>query len=250
MKRPAEVYQPSTRLYEGTPDQLDYGGMETRKVHPSRRDDLLSIGKDPAIGSLGRLECGPGRATRRNGRRVVRQSAAWPNRPADKLVPPLGSGPDGRGNRAFGRFRYAPSPECAELHLKSCPTRPERVTLTRKSVTHVLTQKCYLCSDCATRQAGNTRQRQQAAHSPRVRLPSFEPRASLEFPQRNIVGGGCLLFVDYCLFNASKLSVTTNKHSPGGGVRAAQIQSFGICPEHKHAYVSRAWAWTPAGRTP
>ncbi len=34
MKRPAEVYQPSCRTYEGTPDQLDYGSMETRKVHP------------------------------------------------------------------------------------------------------------------------------------------------------------------------------------------------------------------------
>lgn len=34
MKRPAEVYQPSSRPYEGTPDQLDYGSMETRKVHP------------------------------------------------------------------------------------------------------------------------------------------------------------------------------------------------------------------------
>ena len=34
MKRPAEVYQPSGRPYEGTPDQLDYGSMETRKVHP------------------------------------------------------------------------------------------------------------------------------------------------------------------------------------------------------------------------
>ena len=33
MKRPAEVYVPSTRPYDGTPDLLDYGGMETRKVH-------------------------------------------------------------------------------------------------------------------------------------------------------------------------------------------------------------------------
>jgi putative transposase len=32
MKRPAEVYHPSTRAYEGTPDLLDYGSMETRKV--------------------------------------------------------------------------------------------------------------------------------------------------------------------------------------------------------------------------
>ena len=34
MKRPAEVYLPSARPYEGTPDLLDYGGMETRKVTP------------------------------------------------------------------------------------------------------------------------------------------------------------------------------------------------------------------------
>lgn len=34
MKRPAEIYIPSTRPYEGTPDLLDYGGMETRKVTP------------------------------------------------------------------------------------------------------------------------------------------------------------------------------------------------------------------------
>lgn len=32
MKRPAEVYQPSARSYQGTPDELDYGSMETRKV--------------------------------------------------------------------------------------------------------------------------------------------------------------------------------------------------------------------------
>jgi hypothetical protein len=32
MKRPAEVYRPSNRCYEGTPDQLDYGSMDTRKV--------------------------------------------------------------------------------------------------------------------------------------------------------------------------------------------------------------------------
>jgi Integrase core domain len=32
MRVPAEVYQPSTRAYEGTPEDLDYGGMETRRV--------------------------------------------------------------------------------------------------------------------------------------------------------------------------------------------------------------------------
>lgn len=35
MKRPAEVYQPSIRPYNGTPDELDYGSMETRKVNAS-----------------------------------------------------------------------------------------------------------------------------------------------------------------------------------------------------------------------
>ena len=34
MNRPAEIYIPSTRPYEGTPDLLDYGSMETRKVTP------------------------------------------------------------------------------------------------------------------------------------------------------------------------------------------------------------------------
>ncbi|WP_367872746.1 helix-turn-helix domain-containing protein [Luteolibacter sp. Populi] len=34
MKMPAEIYIPSARRYEGTPDELDYGGMETRRVNP------------------------------------------------------------------------------------------------------------------------------------------------------------------------------------------------------------------------
>ena len=32
MRVPAEVYRPSTRAYKGTPEDLDYGGMETRRV--------------------------------------------------------------------------------------------------------------------------------------------------------------------------------------------------------------------------
>ena len=32
MKRPAEVYKPSERCYEGTPDDIDYEGADTRKV--------------------------------------------------------------------------------------------------------------------------------------------------------------------------------------------------------------------------
>jgi putative transposase len=33
MKRPGEVYQPSERKYEGTPEDLSYPRMETRRVH-------------------------------------------------------------------------------------------------------------------------------------------------------------------------------------------------------------------------
>jgi hypothetical protein len=33
MAFPAEVYQNSGRIYEGDPDELDYGSMDTRKVH-------------------------------------------------------------------------------------------------------------------------------------------------------------------------------------------------------------------------
>jgi len=34
MRVPAEVYQRSERVYEGTPTELDYGGMTTRRVQP------------------------------------------------------------------------------------------------------------------------------------------------------------------------------------------------------------------------
>ena len=36
MATPAEIYRPSERAYEGTPDELDYGAMDTRRVHPKQ----------------------------------------------------------------------------------------------------------------------------------------------------------------------------------------------------------------------
>ncbi len=36
MARPAEIYTPSARKYQGTPDELDYGGKETRRVNAKR----------------------------------------------------------------------------------------------------------------------------------------------------------------------------------------------------------------------
>jgi len=48
MATPAEVYQPSPRTYQGTPQWIDYGGMETRRVNPKTgvigyRGDYIGI---------------------------------------------------------------------------------------------------------------------------------------------------------------------------------------------------------------
>ncbi len=66
MRTPAEVYTSSERKYEGTPDELDYGAMETRRVHvtgritwkncPVRISSALqgwSVGLEPADGGDG-----------------------------------------------------------------------------------------------------------------------------------------------------------------------------------------------------
>jgi putative transposase len=50
MATPAEIYTPSSRLYTGTPESIDYGGMETRKVHD--RLGTIGVGGDTIIISL------------------------------------------------------------------------------------------------------------------------------------------------------------------------------------------------------
>ena len=44
MATPAEVYRPSARSYSGTPESIDYGGMDTRKVH--ERLGTIVVGGD------------------------------------------------------------------------------------------------------------------------------------------------------------------------------------------------------------
>ena len=44
MRVPAEVYRPSPRAYEGTPEDLDYGSMETRKVR--RKTGVIGYRKE------------------------------------------------------------------------------------------------------------------------------------------------------------------------------------------------------------
>ena len=45
MATPAEVYHPSTRNYSGTPESIDYGGMDTRKVQ--ERSGAIMVGGEP-----------------------------------------------------------------------------------------------------------------------------------------------------------------------------------------------------------
>lgn len=47
MRVPAEVYQPSTRPYTGTPTDLDYGGMQTRRVH--RKSGAIRYQNEPIM---------------------------------------------------------------------------------------------------------------------------------------------------------------------------------------------------------
>lgn len=44
MARPADVYRPSSRSYSGTPESIDYGGMDTRKVH--RQLGTIVLGRE------------------------------------------------------------------------------------------------------------------------------------------------------------------------------------------------------------
>lgn len=45
MRVPAELYRPSLREYEGTPEEIDYGGMECRKVN--RRSGIIVYDREP-----------------------------------------------------------------------------------------------------------------------------------------------------------------------------------------------------------
>jgi len=65
MKRPAQVYTDSERKYEGTPDDLEYKGMETRKVAKwgsiSWGSQLVFISGALAGWSVGLEPCGEGK---------------------------------------------------------------------------------------------------------------------------------------------------------------------------------------------
>lgn len=63
MSVPAERYTPSEKTYQGTPDELDYEGLETRKVH--RRRGTITYHKESIMLStcLGGWEVGLGEYT-------------------------------------------------------------------------------------------------------------------------------------------------------------------------------------------
>jgi len=65
MKSPGQVYTKSAKRYEGLPEALDYGGMETRRI--MRRGQLTWEGRSIFISAalagweVGLKPCGPGR---------------------------------------------------------------------------------------------------------------------------------------------------------------------------------------------
>ena len=62
MKRPAQVYTPSQRKFEGTPEDLNYPKMDTRKVHQTGHirhgKDSVFISSALAGWSVGLEACG------------------------------------------------------------------------------------------------------------------------------------------------------------------------------------------------
>ena len=62
MKTPAEIYRASDRRYTGTPDDLDYGGMTTRRVNErqgyiSHGGEMVSISSALGGWSVGLCPC-------------------------------------------------------------------------------------------------------------------------------------------------------------------------------------------------
>lgn len=60
MACPAEIYHPSERAYEGTPDELDYEGMETRRVNATTGAIKYRNERIPITRSLGGWDVGLG----------------------------------------------------------------------------------------------------------------------------------------------------------------------------------------------
>ena len=88
MATPAEIYRPSERLYTGTPQELDYGGMQTRQV--TTRQGTIKFQRETiklstALG--GGTQPGAAPAKRARGS-LVRQPPARPHRSANCSVHP------------------------------------------------------------------------------------------------------------------------------------------------------------------
>jgi hypothetical protein len=77
MKRPAEVYQPSARQFEGTPADLTYPRMEPRRVHRTGHihygRQSIFISSALAGWSVGLAACGAGKFNVHFGRLLLGQ---------------------------------------------------------------------------------------------------------------------------------------------------------------------------------
>jgi transposase InsO family protein len=65
MATPAELYEPSGRSYEGTPEDLDYGTMETRRIKP--RSGTICYQGEPIMISTALVGWSVGLASQNNG---------------------------------------------------------------------------------------------------------------------------------------------------------------------------------------
>jgi transposase InsO family protein len=95
MKRPAEVYQPSPRKFEGTPKDLSYPKMETRRVHTTGHihyaQHSLFISSALSGWSVGLEPCGKGKFNVHFGQLLLGQyeEASARFKRSDASTPPL-----------------------------------------------------------------------------------------------------------------------------------------------------------------
>jgi transposase InsO family protein len=110
MAVPSECYRPSQRPYQGTPEQLDYGAMETRRVHRL----LGTIGYQGELIAISSCLGGwnVGLAPQQSGQQVevwFAKLLLGHIHPETSSFLPIDTTPQS-ARRSVGRFRYAPAP--------------------------------------------------------------------------------------------------------------------------------------------
>ncbi|NJL18938.1 MAG: transposase [Bdellovibrionaceae bacterium] len=151
MATPAERYQPSPRAYTRTPESLDYGTMETRKVHPrtgtiAYRGDYLLISKALSGWNVGLRPLCDERVEVWFAKLLLGHI-----HPKVAAFEPIRAHPRSPSRSAASSFWPSPL-RCEGKRNHQCPTPPNTLYCNphpTPCVTHVLNLMCYLCIDCA-----------------------------------------------------------------------------------------------------